>query len=102
MRSIPGLLVQTLALTAMAAAPCVFAQGESLPQSSPALTMASLPPEERGDILMARGRYLEAVGASHALAADEMVGTDLDPRHARRRGQTHDRSSRTVSRSSTV
>lgn len=63
MRSIPGLLVQSLALTALAAAPCVFAQGESLPQSSPALTMASLPPEERGDILMARGRYLEAVEA---------------------------------------
>lgn len=63
MRSIPALLVQSLALTALAAAPCVFAQGESLPQSSPALTMASLPPEERGDILMARGRYLEAVEA---------------------------------------
>ena len=63
MRSIPGLLVRTFALTALAAAPCVFAQGESLPQSSPALTMASLPPEERGDILLARGRYLEAVEA---------------------------------------
>lgn len=63
MRSIPGLLIRSLVLTGLAAAPCVFAQGESLPQSSSALTMASLPPEERGDIFMARGRYLDAVEA---------------------------------------
>lgn len=63
MRSVPGLLIRSIVLTGLAAGPCVFGQGESLPQSSPALTLASLPAEERGDILMARGRYLEAVTA---------------------------------------
>lgn len=63
MRSVPELLFRSLVLAGLAAGPCVFAQGESLPQSSPALTMASLPAEERGDILMARGRYLDAVEA---------------------------------------
>lgn len=63
MRSAPSLLLRSLLLTGLAAGPCVFAQGESLPQTSPALTLASLPAEERGDILMARGHYLEAVEA---------------------------------------
>lgn len=63
MRIIPALLIQSIVLTGLAAGPCVFAQGESLPQSSPSLTMTSLPAEERGDILMARGRYLEALTA---------------------------------------
>lgn len=73
MRSIPGLLVRSLILTGLAACPCVLAQGESLPQSSPALTMASLPAEERGDILMARGRYIEAVEAYREAAPSAVV-----------------------------
>ena len=73
MRRTPGLLIQSLVLAGLAASPCVFGQGDSLPQSSPSLTMASLPAEERGDILMARGRYLEAVEAYREASSSAVV-----------------------------
>lgn len=63
MRSIPGLVIQSLVLTSVALCSSSAVRAESVPQTPASLTMNSLPPEERGDILMARGRYLDAVEA---------------------------------------
>ena len=63
MRKIPGFLLPALLLTGCALSPCALPAAEIAAQASATLGLASLPAEERGDLMMARGRYLEAVEA---------------------------------------
>ena len=78
MRSIPrfsgflsGFLLPSFILTGFVACPSTLRAAGSTGQA--AATTVSLPPEERGDLMMARGRYLEAVEAYREAAPSAVV-----------------------------
>lgn len=71
MRSVPGFLLPSLLLSGLIACPNALPSAETTGQTSaPAI---SLSPEERGDLMMARGRYLEAVEAYRQAAQSAVV-----------------------------
>jgi tetratricopeptide (TPR) repeat protein len=63
----------SLTLAGLLGCPVHFAFAGSVPQNSAALSLAALPPEERGDLLMARGEFLAAIEAYREAPSDAQV-----------------------------
>lgn len=62
-----------LALAGTLVCPAHRAQAASASQTSPDVTLASMAPEQRGDLLMARGQYLAAITAYREAPQDAQV-----------------------------
>lgn len=62
-RSVPILAVASVALAGFLLAPALAVSAEAVPQTATHPGLASLPPEERGDVFMARQEYIAAIEA---------------------------------------